>query len=277
MIPELVTIGPWTLGTHDVLVIVGALIGAFVFRAEAKRRGEWGNSHAAVAVGALFLGAVVAKLGNGWRYLLEVDDPTLLGLLAHGGKSVLGGLAGAYLGAVIMKRIVGVTTSTGDLFAPAVPAAMAVGRIGCLLTEPLGTASTMPWAITVPAKFASRVPACPQCLTGPVHPSFIYEIIFHVVALVLVVRYRDRIPLRGELFKLYLLAYGLFRFFVEFVRGNPTFWLGLSGSQLFLLVTVPLLAVTITRHIRAGLWRPPTPGSLVPAVAVDPDLEVVPS
>lgn len=267
MIPELVTVGPWTLGTHDVFVVLGALVGAAFFVREARRRGEWGPQHAAVAVGALLCGAVVAKLGNGWRYLLTVDDPSFLGLMAHGGKSVLGGLAGAYAGAEITKRLVGIRSSTGDLFAPAVPAAMAVGRIGCFLTEQVGTATSLPWGFTVPAAYVGHVPNCPDCLAGPVHPSFLYEILFHLVALGAVLRHGARVPLRGEVFKLYLLAYGTFRFLVEFVRGNPTFWLGLSGSQLFLLVTLPLLAATIVRNVRAGLYRAPSAAErvLVPA------------
>lgn len=258
MFPDLARLGPWTLGTHDVFVVVGALVGALVFLWEARRRGEWEPRHAAVAAGALLGGALAAKLGSGWRYLLTVDDPSLLGLLAHGGKTVLGGLAGAYGGAVVAKRLMGVTASTGDLFAPAVPAAMAIGRIGCLLTEQLGTATSLPWGVSLSPTLAARVPNCPQCLVGPVHPSFVYEIAFHLVTLVAVVALRDRIPLRGELFRWWLLAYGLFRFAVEFVRGNPTFWWGLTGSQWFLLVTLPLLGLVIVRHARSGLYRAPT-------------------
>ena len=36
----------------------------------------------------------------------------------------------------------------------------------------------------------------------------------------MILRYRDRVPVPGDALKLYLLAAGVFRFLVEFVRGN---------------------------------------------------------
>jgi prolipoprotein diacylglyceryltransferase len=74
------------------------------------------------------------------------------------------------------------------------------------------------------------------------HPSFLYEIGFHLVMLGVLLALRSRPRREGDLFKLYLLSYGLFRFAVEFVRDNRPLLGPLSGSQVFLLVTVPLLA-----------------------------------
>ena len=58
--------------------------------------------------------------------------------------------------------------------------------------------------------------------------------------------HRDRLA-AGLSFKLFLLGYGLFRFGLEFVRGNPDMTFGLSGSQIFLLLTIPLLIVHVAR------------------------------
>ena len=52
----------------------------------------------------------------------------------------------------------------------------------------------------------------------------------------------------GDLFKLFLLAYATFRFFVEFVRGNPVMAFGLSGSQLTVLPSALVLATYF--HLR---------------------------
>jgi prolipoprotein diacylglyceryltransferase len=162
---------------------------------------------------------------------------------------VLGGLAGAYLGVLLTKRLIGYKGSTGDQFAPAVAAGLAVGRVGCFLTEQIGTPTTLPWGITVSPEVAATIPYCPSCATGlPMHPSFLYEIAFHLIAFVLLIRYSGQIGRPGDSFKLYLLAYALFRFLVEFVRDNPVMMFGLSGSQIFIMVTVPL-AVALYR------WR----------------------
>jgi prolipoprotein diacylglyceryltransferase len=62
----------------------------------------------------------------------------------------------------------------------------------------------------------------------PLHPSFAYEIIFQALAFAALVALRKRITTPGELFKLYLAAYAVFRFAVEFVRGNEVVWAGLT-------------------------------------------------
>ena len=59
---------------------------------------------------------------------------------------------------------------------------------------------------------------------------------------------RWRPSLKDQLFKIYLLAYALFRFLVEFVRGNAVVWHGLTGSQIFLIPATVLLIVYFVRR-----------------------------
>lgn len=257
--------GPLTLDvagvgipTHELFVVLGAAVAFAVYGWQARRRGMADRAHLLVAVGALVSGALVAKGATAWRYLLETGDTSAYGLLAFGGKSILGGLFGAYAGALLTKRLLGITHSTGDLFAPAVAAGMAVGRIGCLLTEPLGTPTSLPWAVAISPAQAAEVPGCTGACTLPSHPAHAYEIAFHLLSLALVLRYGDRLGKRGVVFTVWLLAYGTFRFAAEFLRDNPEFVLGLSGSQVFLLVSLPLLAHNLWRTHRQGLLRPPT-------------------
>ena len=90
----------------------------------------------------------------------------------------------------------------------------------------------------------------------PLHPSFLYEIAFHLAAFVaLWVWLRHRALPPGTTFVLYVAAYGVFRFLVELVRGNEVVWHGLTRPQLFLAVTVPLVvlrAVVLLRRSRAA-------------------------
>ncbi|MDX1450539.1 MAG: prolipoprotein diacylglyceryl transferase, partial [Acidimicrobiia bacterium] len=221
---------------------------------EARRTGVNGEKVSMVAAGALIGGGIFAKISTAWQFVGDADS--LANLYLYGGRSVLGGLAGAYLGAEVTKRIVGYRRSTGDLFAPAVAAAMAVGRVGCFLTEQVGTATSLPWGMTVSAEAAATIPNCPQCANGvAMHPSFLYEIAFHVVAFAVLWRNRGRLAEEGASFKLYLLGYGVFRFAVEFVRGNPIMAGGLTGSQIFLLITLPFLAAYVARRWRSGAYR----------------------
>lgn len=244
--------------THEVFVALGAAVAFAVYTWQGRRRGMADREHLLVALGALASGALVAKGGTAWRYLLDTGDTSVYGLLAFGGKSILGGLFGAYAGALVTKRLVGISHSTGDLFAPAVAAGMAVGRIGCLLTEPLGTATSLPWAVALSPAQAADVQGCTGACLLPSHPAHAYEITFHVLSFIAVLRYGDRLGKRGVVFTVWLLAYGTFRLGNEFLRHNPDLWWGLSGSQVFLLVSLPLLARGLWRTHQQGLLRPPT-------------------
>ena len=70
----------------------------------------------------------------------------------------------------------------------------------------------------------------------PRHPSFVYEIAFQLAAFVVLLRLRGK----ADLFTLYLVGYAIFRFGVEFVRGNEVALAGLTRPQLFLLALAPL-------------------------------------
>ena len=63
------------------------------------------------------------------------------------------------------------------------------------------------------------------------------------------------------------IAAGIFRFLVEFVRGNEPQALGLTGPQWVLIPLVGLLVVHFARQLRRDAYRvpsPPVPGG-VPA------------
>jgi len=240
MVPELVVWG-LRLPSHEVFTALGLAAAGGIFYLTARHADRWDRDVARLTVGALVGAAVFSKIGTAWRYVSDADAPTLRGIWIYGGKTVLGGLFGAYIGVLVAKRIIGYRRSTGDLFAPAVAVGIAVGRIGCFLTEAPGTPTSLPWGITPSPVVAAEIPNCPQCLAGvPLHPSFLYEIVFLVLLAGVLARLQPRVSREGDVFKGFLIAYGGFRFIVEFVRGNPELLWGLSGSQVFLLLLSPL-------------------------------------
>ena len=69
----------------------------------------------------------------------------------------------------------------------------------------------------------------------------------------------------GELFVLYVAAYAVFRFFVEFTRANETVWLDLTRPQWFLLPSLVLIGCRLWYGSRHGYYRSPAHGQEVPA------------
>ena len=244
-------VGP--VPTHDLFVLLGIVTAACVFTVEARRRGQTDERVAYVVLGALLGGAVFMRLGTWLQHVDLRQNAGLVEQWIQGNRSILGGLVGAWLGAHVAKRLVGYRTRTGDLFAPAVALGMAVGRVGCLLTEEPGTATGGGWGVTLDAAAAARTGSAAGV---PLHPSFVYEIAFHLVAFAALWCWLRRRPLPpGESFVWYVAAYGVFRFLVEYVRANDVAWAGMTRPQLFLLVTVPIVLARILLRARQGRYR----------------------
>jgi len=236
------------LPTHEAFVAVGVLAAAAVFVLEARRRGHTDERLFWVVVGALVGGGVMMRMGTWLQHVQPSDNAGLAEQWLHGNRSILGGLVGAWLGVHVAKRLVGYRWRTGDLFAPAVALGMAVGRVGCLLTEYPGTPTGTSFGIRLDAATAERLGA-PAAV--PLHPSFAYEIAFHLAAFLALWFWLRHLDLRpGTTFVLYVAAYGVFRFLVEFVRGNEVVWHGLTRPQLFLAVSVPVVLVRVVVLLR---------------------------
>ncbi len=251
------TLEPWLgvpVPTHAFFVAIGVLAATGVFVVEARRRGQTDERMLYIVLGALMGGAIFMRLGTWLQHVDLRQNASLVEQWAYGNRSILGGLVGAWLGVHVAKRIVGYPLRTGDLFAPAVALGMAIGRVGCLLTELPGTPTGSSWGITLDPATAERLGA-PAGV--PLHPSFAYEIAFHAIAFaVLWFWLRHRLTAPGETLTFYLAGYGIFRFLVEFVRGNEVVWHGLTRPQLFLAVTIPLVLLRILLRARSGAYSP---------------------
>jgi prolipoprotein diacylglyceryltransferase len=267
MVPVL-RLGDIAVGTHDLFSIAGILVGLALYYLALRRRGMLDERILFISLAVLIGGGIGGRLLLAFEHLEAYGDlgtAPLTWVIEHSGKSLLGAIAGGWIAAVVAKWAFGYRRSTGDCYALAIPVAVAIGRVGCFLSElPLGTPTTLPWGVRVPPEAAAGFTWCPGC-AGPMHPSMLYEIAFNLVAIVVIVRYGRRILVQGDLLKAYLLAAFVFRFLVEFLRGNEPQALGLTGPQLVLIPMTALLVVHFVREARQGLWRVPAPPPPVPA------------
>jgi phosphatidylglycerol---prolipoprotein diacylglyceryl transferase len=271
MFPVLYRQGSFTLYTHDVFTTLGLLVGLLWYGYELRRRGMLSLPIICISLAALIGGGIGARLVLAWEhpeyYVANAGVP-LTALIEHSGKSIIGAFEGGYLAVVLAKKALRYRRSTGDCFALAIPLGLAVGRIGCFLSElPLGTPTTLPWGIAASPEQVARFPVCPGC-AAPMHPSMVYEILFNLAIFAVLLRYRDRIFVQGDTLKVYLLAYAVFRFAAEFVRGNQVDFAGLTGPQLVLLPLAALLVWHFARNWRRGVYQMPL--APLPAAVLTP-------
>ncbi len=147
------------------------------------------------------------------------------------GKTITTGLIGAYLGVELAKWLLEIRVKTGDTFALPLACALAVGRWGCFCNGCChGTPTDLPWGRDFLGDGVLR------------HPTQVYESLFHLdmaVVLWFLLRYRK---LPGQHLKLYLIAYGVYRFLSEMIRPEPVFALGLTFYQWVSLVLIAGMA-----------------------------------
>jgi prolipoprotein diacylglyceryltransferase len=230
--PILVQRGDFVLHSHTVVLLIAFVVGGVVRRAESRRLGYGVRpGYRWVAVGAL-LGAVIgAKLGmllyvspSDWRSVL-VD----LLRLETSGKTVIGALIGGYTGVEIAKKLAGVTGSTGDAFAVAVPLSLGIGRIACLLG---GCCFGTP----TDAAFHVHIAGADR------HPVQLYEGVLDLALAAFIFAIRSEPRPAGDLFKLSLIGYALIRVALDPLRGDARVWLGpLSAVQVICLLAIAAL------------------------------------
>ncbi|RYG27051.1 hypothetical protein EON82_00925 [bacterium] len=113
-----------TLG--ELLTLLSYLVGAGVFVWAVRRRKLATEGMAILAAVGFIAGIIGAKLTQTLASglpLTSIGNP--------GGRALVGGLLFGWLGVEITNRVMGIRRSTGDLFALALPAGEAVGRLGC--------------------------------------------------------------------------------------------------------------------------------------------------
>lgn len=222
---------------YAMLMMTGILVGAVFWYRRAQGRSELLLVYLGALVGG-FAGAKIAYLlAEGWA---DWQRPDML-LRWATGKSVLGGLLGAYAGVEVTKHFTGHKQSTGDAFAVVVPVGILLGRLGCYLNGCcLGKPMTGVFAFR-DVNGLARWPA----------PAV--EGAFQVVMLVAILVLQRRGLLRDRLFFLYLTAYGVFRFLHEFVRDTPELAAGWSGYQFIALGMAVLGAFMLWRRTKQRL------------------------
>lgn len=235
------------LPTYGLFMATALLVAWIWFQRNAAREGIDPERAGPIAFWTVVAGLLAAKLGLvlvdlPWYLerptrLLSVDLLQAAGVVWIG---LLGGLttmiALAWRGGIPLGRLL-------DAAALPIPAAQAIGRLGCLAAGCcFGAACSLPWGITYASSVAHDRTGVP--LGVPLHPTPLYEALWTagvVLPLLLAVRARRRTP--GEVALAYLVLYGAGRFVIEFFRGDRLrgLWFGgaLSTSQIISLLVVP--------------------------------------
>ena len=217
-----------TLPSHGVMEVIAYSAG---FQLYLLLRRKWKGKvvpieqNLWVIVGAIFGALVGSKLlawAESWHDYFRFWKLTHNLAMLAGGKTIVGGLLGGWIGVEGAKKILGITFSTGDLYVFPLIVGMSIGRVGCFFTglpdHTYGNFTNLPWAVN----FGD----------GPRHPTQLYDIVFLLLlGLALIARMRSPYA-NGRIFRLFMFSYCLYRFGVEFIKPTYRHYVGLSAIQL---------------------------------------------
>jgi phosphatidylglycerol:prolipoprotein diacylglycerol transferase len=237
---------PYHSIAYSGLMLMGIFVSIALWSRVASRDPRLVLIYVAALFGAFFGAKLVYLAAEGW---LRWHDANRWVVLATG-KSITGALLGGYAAVEIAKRMLGYRNSTGDWFAIIAPLGIMLGRIGCMVQGCcLGEACEPSWFTMNDAHGIARWPAA------------LVELLFNALMLgvALVLRRRRLFP--GQHFHIYLICYGVFRFFHEFLRDTPRILGPFSGYQFAALAVAVLGAAGfIMRRTKQGQnFISPTP------------------
>jgi phosphatidylglycerol:prolipoprotein diacylglycerol transferase len=131
--------------------------------------------------------------------------------------------------------------ATCDAFAPGLAIGHSIGRLGCFAAGCCyGKATDHFWGVTFTNPLAERLVGTP--LGHPLEPTQLFESAVELGIFLLLTWMFKRKKFDGQIFGAYLFLYGIARFFIEFLRGDPgrgsVFGGVLSGTQMIAIALV---------------------------------------
>lgn len=178
--------------------------------------------------------------------------------------TILGGILGLTSGLLLAKKVLGFRQPVFDHFALALPLAMAISRVGCLMAGCcFGTETNLFWGIKYDA--SSMVYHIHQAeglinshseTSLAVHPVQLYQVIGCLIIAFIVWMSRKQWKVNGNLFLFSVLSYAVLRFLIEFVRAPESsiiltrVFLGIKLLQ-WIILTVIISGGTLLIHREA--------------------------
>ncbi len=252
--PEGFYIGQFEVRYYGIILMLGAVAGAFLATREAKRRGYPPEIVWDLMIYLLIGGIIGARLWHiltpppssgitaSWYFTHPLDALNI----RKGGL----GIPGAVIAGVIVlffyarKNKLNFAEWT-DIAAPGLALGQAIGRWGNFVNQELyGAPTNLPWKILIDPDHR---------LEGFLnveyyHPLFLYESVWNLANMFLLLwvsrRFADRVK-NGDTFLLYLVVYPIGRFLLDFLRLDASMVGGININQTIMAVVAAGAALAL--------------------------------
>ena len=260
MFPIICKVGPFTIYSYGLALVVAFCVAAFLLVRQAKAYGISPDLMLNLSFIALASGIIGARL---FYVILNLkfylNNPFEIIMLSHGGLVWFGGLILGSASCIVYLRMNGLDVyRVMDLVIPYVALAQAIGRIGCLLNGCCFGRETHFFGLYFPAHDAILIPT-----------QFYSSLALLGIYLILRIRQEQIFSERrlknqnnkaaagqaaigagrkGELFFVYLFLYSLWRFVIEFFRADSEVFI--FGLSIFQQISIALFVLSVVMLVR---------------------------
>ncbi|NKY29994.1 prolipoprotein diacylglyceryl transferase [Nocardia gamkensis] len=273
-------LGPFPLRAYALCIILGIVVAIWWGERRWRARGGQPGAILDVAMFAVPFGLVGGRLyhvATDWQKYFGADGNPVDALkIYQGGLGIWGAVLLGGIGAWIGCRVYRIPLpALGDAVAPPILLAQAIGRVGNYFNQELyGRETDLPWGLEIYRRVGDdgRLDMMNGASTGVVdkivHPTFLYELLWNVLVVVLLVYVDKRFRLgHGRLFALYVAGYCFGRFFIELMRADEA--TKIAGIRINSFTSAVVFLAAIAYFVFATKGRE-TPEQLQPGASPRP-------
>ncbi len=238
MFPIIFSAGPFTLHTYGLMVAAGFLAALYVARRQFERFSLPSDQLDRIVLYIMISGLLGARA---LYFALEnfeglKADPLSFFRIWEGGLVFYGSVIAGIITLVVFSRLNDLSfLALTDAFSAPLLLGHALGRVGCFFAGCCyGRPTNLSWGVSFehPASLAPRF--------TPLHPTQLYEAAGNFILFLVALGLSRKTARPGMLTAFYAVSYGLFRFFMEFLRDDDRggIYFGGSPSQVVAVLLV---------------------------------------
>ncbi|GKV65504.1 MULTISPECIES: prolipoprotein diacylglyceryl transferase [unclassified Sporosarcina] len=237
---------------YGILIAMGIILGFFIVQREMLKKGMHPDFLTDMLIWAIPISIISARIYYvifTWDYYSE--HPEQIIQIWNGGIAIHGALIGAVITAVIFTRKRGVSFwKVADITAPGLLIGQIIGRWGNFMNQ-----EAHGGPVTEAFKENTIIPDWimnQMTIDGVTyHPTFLYESMWNVAGLILILVLRRVITVkRGEIFLFYVIWYSIGRFFIEGMRTDSLYVIGALRAAQLVSVAGVVIGIAILLYRR---------------------------
>jgi phosphatidylglycerol:prolipoprotein diacylglycerol transferase len=252
-----ISIGGFTIAYYGIVIAIGMLAGLGLASRQAKKTGQNPDTYFDLAIIAIICSLIGARIYYvAFRWNIYKGDILSILNVRQGGLAIYGGVIAAILTTFVFSKVrkipFGRLCDTAGL---GLVLGQIIGRWGNFFNrEAFGGYTDNLLAMQLPVSavraedLTEELLAHVQEIDGvayvQVHPTFLYESLWNLALLVLLLIFFDKRKFEGEVFLWYLLGYGIGRFWIESLRTDQLL-LPVIGYPVSRVVAVVLASIAI--------------------------------